>query len=634
VPAWATVRFILRLNMFLFASLFSVVIAAPPDLGAGYETGSSATADAAAVLFVEDYLRLPDVDGASRDAALMADTFRNSVGIPASAVKLTSTGNRSRMRSTVQSAAKKVKKNGTLWVYFSGHGLVRNGEWVLLGKDTVRDGSTATRDGIKLKEIVDWSKRSTISRVVVILDASFGGYHRDGSRVISPPPPRPPRFQTPNDDRVVVWMADAKARTAPHYRAADHGMFSYLVAGALRGWADGALGGSPDGLLSLGELQRFVRLHTHALGSAHAANESDIPAQSEWTLVSGKMESGPGVASWAALAKVEQNLQMVQALGGYKARAQAAYEMAVNVDDPEVRKESIAAFLKTFGRPEVVIRSSIWLPEIDMALRELAGGSAELSAPVVVVSDKDQVSAEPGETAESKPAPVVATRPPPVVATRPPPVVVELPPPPGLPTTCKNLLALEPFALMGQLSGTLRACLEERLNSADQQTVQNKISRVLMMDAEARRDHERMAMLLGRHLQDIDRSDPDLCFKYALVLSKKGIDRSEEVIHWADYALENKQEWTRSTYKRRLFDLFKLRAETANKLWNHWDATYVKDRTGASQGQSENWRNTTKQYSREWLDYAKASKQRIKRASNLCIAAAGTSDFCEAESED
>jgi hypothetical protein len=334
------------------------------------------------------------------------------------------------------------------------------------------------------------------------------------------------------------------------------------------------------------------------------------------------MESGPGLSSWSVLAKVEQNLQMVQAIGGYRARAQAAYEMASNVDDPEVRKESLESFLKTFGRPEVVIRSSMWLPQVDQALRELEGVSALPEEPVVADAEQGDVK------------PAVIKTPPPVAAPEPSPPVVELPAPPGLPSTCKNLLALEPFALMGQLSPTLRECLETRLASADQQTVQNKISRVLMMDAEARRDHERMAMLLGRHLKDFDRSDPDLCFKYALVLSKKGIERSKEVIHWADYALENKQEWTRSTYKRRLFDLFKLRAETANKLWTHWDANYVKDRSGASQGQAESWRNTTKQYSREWLDYAKASKQRVKRARNLCITAAGTADFCEAESED
>jgi hypothetical protein len=627
VAAWANVRFLFEaLFMLFFASLFSLAIASPPNLDAAHETGASAPGDAAAVLFVEDYVRLADVDGASRDAAMMATLFKKSVGIPDASVKVTTGGTRSRMRSTVQSAAKKVKNEGTLWVYFSGYGLVHNGEWLLLGKDTLRDGSTAVRDGIKLNEIYEWSKRSAIGKVVLILDASFGGNHRDGSRVISPPPPSPPRFRAPEDERIVVWMADTRARTAPHYRAADHGMFTYLVSGAMRGWADGALGDIPDGLLTLGELQRFVRLHTHALGTAHASNESELSAQAEWALVSGKMESGPGQASWSVLAKVEQNLQMVQAIGRYRSRSRAAYEMATSMDDPEVRRESLEAFLKVFGRPEIVIRSSMWLPEVDSALREL-NGAGEIQVPVAEIGEPvvASVSAVPEST--STPVAVVAPTP------APPPKVIELPPPPGLPTTCENLLSLEPFSLMGQLTQDLWDCLEKRLSSSEQ-TLQIKISRVLIMDAEARRDKDRTLMLMRRHLNEIGRSDPDLCFKYALRLFKLGLDRQEEVLIWVGAALENKQEWTKATYKRRLFSLYQLQGETSNKLWIHWAAKYVEDRSEESKEQAEKWRNMTKQYSLEWLNYAKISTQAVKRARNLCITAAGTSEFCEAEAEE
>lgn len=611
--------------MFFLACLFSVAIASPPNLDAAHETGASAPGDAAAVLFVENYVRLADVDGASRDAAMMANHFKKSVGIPDASVKVTTGGTRSRMRSTVQSAAKKVRNDGTLWVYFSGYGLVHNGEWLLLGKDTLRDGSTAVRDGIKLNEIYEWSKRSAIGKVVLILDASFGGNHRDGSRVISPPPLNPPRFRAPEDERIVVWMADTRARSAPHYRAAGHGMFTYLVSGAMRGWADGALGDNPDGLLTLGELQRFVRLHTHALGSAHASNESDLSAQAEWALVSGKMESGPGKASWSSLAKVEQNLQMVQAIGRYRARSRTAYQMATSMDDPEVRRESLEAYLKIFGRPEIVIRSSMWLPELDSALRELNGaGESQVS----VAEVGEPVVASASAVSESTSTPVVVA---PTAA--PPPKVIELPPPPGLPATCENLLALEPYSLMGQLTSGLRDCLEKRLTSSPQ-TLQVKISRVLIMDAEARRDQERTLLLLARHLQDIGRSDPDLCLKYAWGLFQLGLDRQEEVLIWVGAALENKQEWTKATYKNRLFSLYQLQGETSNKLWIHWSAKYVEDRSEESKEQAEKWRNMTKQYSLEWLNYAKISTQAVKRARNLCITAAGTSEFCEAEAEE
>ena len=613
------------MTMVCLLAFLGFAAASPPDVDLVHSTGASASNDAAAVLHVEDYVNLKDIDGAQRDAQLMASTLIASVGLSESAVKVNSVGNRSRMRSTVQSAAKKVRRGGTLWVYFSGYGLVRNGEWLLLGKDTSRDGSTAERDGIKLSEIYQWTSSDKIERVILVLDAAFSGHHRDGTAAISPRPPGPPRFEQPGDDRVVVWMADKQARSAPHYRAADHGMFSYLVAGALRGWADGAINQRPDGILTLGEAQRFVRLHTHALGSSHAANESENEAQREWSLVAGEFERGPGRAAWDALAKVEQNLQMIQAIGRYRMQAQGAYEMAISSDDPEIRRDSLETFVRHFGRPEVVVRSSMWIPQVEEALRELDGVSQ--SAVVQDAPSGGESEAAPAAAPEAASAAVV---PPPPVAP-PPAAVVEMPPPPGMPSTCKNLLALEPFALMGQLTSALQGCLEERLATEEQQTVKNKISRVLMMDAEARRDGDRMEVLLGRHLQEIDRSDPDLCFKYAVKLARKDVSHAEEAIRWAGYALENKQEWTKATYKRRLFDLYKLRAETSNRLWTHWDATYVADREAESQGKSEAWRNQTKQFAREWLDYAKASEQRVLRARNLCIAAAGTSDFCEAE---
>ena len=166
-------------------------VASPPDVDAIHITGASAPNDAAAILHVEDYKHLKDIDGAQRDAQLMAATLAGSVGLSEASIKQSSVGNRSRMRSTVISAAKKVRRGGTLWVYFSGYGLVRNGEWLLLGKDTARDGSTAERDGIKLSEIYEWSSSEKIERVMVVVDAAFSGHHRDGTSAISPRPPGP-----------------------------------------------------------------------------------------------------------------------------------------------------------------------------------------------------------------------------------------------------------------------------------------------------------------------------------------------------------------------------------------------------------------------------------------------------------
>lgn len=136
---------------------------------------------------------------------------------------------------------------------------------------------------------------------------------------------------------------------------------------------------------------------------------------------------------------------------------------------------------------------------------------------------------------------------------------------------------------------------------------------------------------MKRHLNSIDRSDPNLCFKYAKHLSKGGVSRAHGVIKWADYALENKSRWSGSTYTSRVYALYQLRAEAAARIWEQ----RTKDLVNASsnrdelQAKEEAARSRAKQYAREWLDFAKASGQDIKKPRALCVSAAGSKKFCE-----
>lgn len=181
--------------------------------------------------------------------------------------------------------------------------------------------------------------------------------------------------------------------------------------------------------------------------------------------------------------------------------------------------------------------------------------------------------------------------------------------------------------MMGSLSVGQRKCLEGRLASGSSQTNKNKISRVLIQDAESRGDQADWERLMKRHLQNIDRSDPNLCFKYAIHLSRGG--RSTSVIKWADYALENKQQWSGATYKKNVYALYKLRAQSANKLWQSAESKYVEDRTPDNEKNANRYRDMTKNYAREWLDYARASSQSTKGPLALCVSAAGGAEFCQ-----
>ncbi len=184
--------------------------------------------------------------------------------------------------------------------------------------------------------------------------------------------------------------------------------------------------------------------------------------------------------------------------------------------------------------------------------------------------------------------------------------------------------------MMGQLRTGQAKCLDTRIGSEGQQTTKDKLSRLLITNAEAKGDKAEWERLMKRHLEDIDRSDPDLCFKYALHLSRGGVGRAQGVIRWADYALENKSKWSGPTYKTRVFNLFKLRAEGANKLWQDADTTFMtKEHTDENEAKAARYRGTAKDYAREWLGYARASEQDTKTAMALCVSSAGNRAFCE-----
>lgn len=210
------------------------------------------------------------------------------------------------------------------------------------------------------------------------------------------------------------------------------------------------------------------------------------------------------------------------------------------------------------------------------------------------------------------------------------PAAAPAPLPGAAPAGCADLLALEPVAMSGQLDPETRRCLEARVDAEPQQTTRDKVSRVLLANAENAGDRAEWERLLKRHLEDISRSDPDLCYKYAAHLAKGGAGRASGVIRWADAALENKQAWAGSTFRSRVYTLLKLRAEAASRLWDAAEQAYVTgDGDAESAARAERARGQAKDYAREWLDYARASGQDTRAALALCVSAAGNKAFCE-----
>lgn len=229
-----------------------------------------------------------------------------------------------------------------------------------------------------------------------------------------------------------------------------------------------------------------------------------------------------------------------------------------------------------------------------------------------------KAEAEAAEKSKVASTPAVAEA---TVVTRPPPVEDG---------TCDDLTRIEPLALMGQLSAGQITCLDAKVTDpASKQTDKNKFSRYLVGNAYAKGDKASYEKLVKRHLEEIDSSDPDMCYKYALHLSKQGTGAAPGVIRWSETALENRSVWTGDTYTSRVFSLYKFRSAAAQALWQKAETAYAADANDPNKATVEKWRNVTKTYAREWFEYAKVSGKDSTQALQVCMSAAGTKDFCE-----
>ena len=199
---------------------------------------------------------------------------------------------------------------------------------------------------------------------------------------------------------------------------------------------------------------------------------------------------------------------------------------------------------------------------------------------------------------------------------------------------CGSLEKLEPSAMMGRLKDGEVRCLDDRLKAAELQTFKDKISRVLMADAWAKGDHHRWEALVRRHLKEVDRSDPNLCYKFSLHLSKSSGEYADESLKWIDVALQNRSFWKGELHTRRVNSLRKLKAFAGQKKWQWLEEQYARKPSDKARADAGKARNEAKTYAREWLEYANQAGKDYTQALQLCISAAGTEAFCSGVIED
>lgn len=558
-----------------------------PSVATSPDSGLRSRRDAVVVLGVQDYNHLPDVPYAIADAAAAQSWLIETWGPSRSRTVVQTDPSNRGMRDALERGLARVRPGGTLWITFSGNGRVVDGEPYLLGSDAHPD---SLANGVSLKDLQEQAARSRADRVFILVDASFDDGARDE---LAPTPSRGLDWGDNPDDKVVLWVGDERGG-ARALEPAGQGLFTYLALGALQGWGDL----NSDGEVTLSEAQTWVQEATRALGRPQRPTTSALSAP--W-VVSGPKLRDDTPSAQDLLAWGREDLQRRIAVAERRvqeAAEEALLETLAAISTGQAPPESLERFIEQWSQARVQVE---WVPPltvIDEARQLLADADSLVPAQPVegaVVDSGD--SGEPDAPALSN-------------------------------DRCDDMMAMEPDALMGRFSPGRIACIEARMEKAPQ-TDQDKLSRLLMANAEAKGDTQEWARLMERHLADITQSDPDLCFLYALYLYKQGVASSEEAIVWANKALENKQVWTGEIYKARVSSLYRLRTEAAAELWQDAEQNLVAEPSAQADALTSKWRGATLDYAREWLDYTRAAGAPSDRALSLCVSAAGTMGACE-----
>jgi hypothetical protein len=212
--------------------------------------------DAAVIVGVTDYFALPKIPGAADTATDWYTHLTTALGVDPAHITLLRNGEAT--RESVSDALRRAAKDvdgGRVWFVFIGHGApALNGQdGLLLGADTQASERSIEARGIPQREVLDVLSGSRNAGVVAVFDACFSGTAPDGATplVAGSQATLPVRKATPVANQVSFSSSEKIAGPLPF---GDRPAYSYLVLGALRGWADK----DRDGVITADEVHRYT----------------------------------------------------------------------------------------------------------------------------------------------------------------------------------------------------------------------------------------------------------------------------------------------------------------------------------------------------------------------------------------
>ncbi len=196
--------------------------------------------DVAIIIAIEEYVFLPHVPGARQNAEEWRNFFKSGLGIKSIYSLTDREATHEAMLRIATEAAAEVKEGARLWFVFIGHGAP-----ILNGKDggLVAIDAQQTVESIQNRSLAQNKLLATLqngnqSSTVVVLDSCFSGRSHDGQSLLPGMQPVLPVNSKPLINASTVILSAAKSdQFAGPLPGTTRPAFSYLLLGALRGWA-------------------------------------------------------------------------------------------------------------------------------------------------------------------------------------------------------------------------------------------------------------------------------------------------------------------------------------------------------------------------------------------------------------
>ncbi len=260
-----------------------------PDVGAPAQV-AKANNDVAVIVAIEDYVFLPDIAGARQTAADWAAFFDDSLGVNHVMVVSDSEATKEGIERVMMKAQRLTAQNGRVWFVFVGHGAPSpNGDGLLVGADAQQNFDSLQKRSVSHSALKGWTERLP-GQKIVILDACFSGRASDGTLLAQGTQPVLPVTLKSVATQTVVLSAAGNDELAGDFPTNPRPAFSYVMLGALRGWA--ANGGSVTARDAIAYSQKHLNMVPSRTQTPTLVGDASI------VLTSSASEPDPGLREY------------------------------------------------------------------------------------------------------------------------------------------------------------------------------------------------------------------------------------------------------------------------------------------------------------------------------------------------